>query len=98
MCRRRNIPFYWAKNEQEKYDTLVEIMRRYRCIPDELIYIGSKLSDRRCCQFVPHSFCPDDAGQYLKDICWASFITRGGEGILAELVYLLKDPGWRNID
>lgn len=90
MCKRRNIPFFHAKNEHEKYDKLVDILRRYACVPDEVIFVGAKISDVRCCQFIPKSFCPDDAGQYLKDVCWASFLSKGGEGIVTELVWLLK--------
>jgi len=90
LCRRRNIPFYWARSEQEKYSTLIEIMRRYECTPDEVLYIGSKISDVKCCRLIPRSFCPDDAGQYLKEVCWASFLSAGGCGILVELLYLLK--------
>jgi len=88
MCRRRNIPFYWGKNEKEKVECLGQIMRRYGYTPDETIYIGSKINDKKCCQMIPKSFCPEDAGHYLKDICWAEFTTRGGEGIMPELLYL----------
>ena len=96
MCRRRNIPFYWGKNEHEKYEKLVEILRRYQCTPDEVIYIASKVSDQKCIQLIPKSFCTDDSGEYLKEKCWASFISAGGSGILCELLYLLKN--WENID
>ena len=89
MCKRRSIPFFWAKNEKEKCDKLGEILRRYSSTPDETIYIGSKISDVKCCQMVPKSFCPDDAGHYLKEICWAEFTTEGGCGIMPELLYLL---------
>ena len=40
---------------------------------------------------IPNSLCPDDAGEYLKDSCFASFIEKGGKGILVELLYLLQD-------
>ena len=93
MCKRRNIPFFWAKNEKEKYDKLVEILRRYSCTPEDAIYIGSKISDVKCCQMIPKSFCPDDAGHYLKEICWAEFTTIGGAGIMPELLYLLTKSG-----
>jgi len=91
MCKRKNIAFYWGRNEDEKYSHLGDILRRYSCTPDEAIYIGSKISDRKCCRTVPISFCPGDAGNYLKEICWAEFIANGGEGILVELLYLLKN-------
>lgn len=91
MCKRRNIPFYWGKNEKEKYLKLVEILRRYSCSPDETIYIGSKITDRKCCQLIPKSFCPADASTYLKKICWAEFTINGGKGVLSELLFLLND-------
>lgn len=90
MCKRRNIPFYWGKNEKEKYQKLIEIMHRYNCNPDEIVYIGSKINDRKCCQFIPKSFCPADAGTILHDICWAEFIKKGGKGIMVELLHLLE--------
>ena len=91
MCRRRNIIFYWGKNEEEKYQKLGEIMRRYGVTPDETIYVGSKISDRKCLKMIPNSFCPDDADECLKEICFATFVKKGGEGIFPELLYLLKD-------
>ena len=93
MCKRKNIPFFWARNEKEKCSKLGEILRRYSCTPDETVYVGSKISDVRCCQMIPKSFCPDDAGHYLKEICWAEFITKGGDGIMPELFYLLTKNG-----
>lgn len=93
MCKRKNIPFFWARNEKEKCSKLGEILRRYGCTPDETVYIGSKMSDVGCCQTIPKSFCPEDAGHYLKEICWAEFTTQGGEGIMPELLYLLTKNG-----
>jgi len=90
-CRRRNIPFYWAKNENEKYKKLVEILRRYTCTPDETLFIASRVSDKKCIQLIPKSLCPEDAGHYLKEICWAEFTLKGGQGIFSELLFLLKN-------
>lgn len=90
MCQRRNIKFQSARNEEEKYKILMDLLRKHNCSPDEVIYIGSKISDRKCLRLIPKSFCPDDAGQYVKDLCWAHFTTSGGTGILVELLYLLE--------
>lgn len=91
LCRRRSLPFYWGKNEEEKYQKLIEILRRYNMTPDEAVYIGSKISDRKCLQMIPNSLCPDDSGEYLKEICFATFVKEAGNGIFSELLYLLKD-------
>lgn len=89
MCQHKNLPFYWGKGEKGKHSTLLEILRRYGVTPDETIYIGSKISDRRCMQTIPCSMCPEDSGKYLSDIAWATFITAGGDGIFVELLDLL---------
>jgi len=89
MCNRRHIPFYWGKGEKGKVKALREIMLRYSATPDEVIYIGSKITDRSCMQMIPHSFCPDDVGEYLRSLAWGHFLTISGEGIFVELLDLL---------
>ncbi len=49
------------------------------------------ISDRKCIQLIPESLCTDDAGEYLKNICFASFIKNSGQGIFVELLSLLQD-------
>jgi len=98
MCRRKNLPFYWGKNTEEKYNKFIEILRRYNCTPDEVVFIASKLSDIKCCQLIPKSLCPADAGEYLISKCWTEFKTDGGKGIFVELLYLLTTLKNLNVD
>jgi 3-deoxy-D-manno-octulosonate 8-phosphate phosphatase KdsC-like HAD superfamily phosphatase len=91
MCQRKNLPFYWGKGEKGKHTMLLEILRRYSVTPDETLYIGAKISDRKCMQTIPHSMCPEDAGRYLNDIAWAPLLTWGGEGIFVEILDLLQE-------
>lgn len=91
MCQRRNLPFYWCKGAVEKHSTLLEISRKYNTSLENIIYIGAKISDKKCLQAVPHSMCPDDAGETLKNIVWAQFLIAGGKGIFVELLDLLGD-------
>lgn len=90
FCQRKNIPFYWGKGEKGKHTTLLEILRRYSVTPDEIIYIGSKISDRRCMQTIPCSMCPEESGKYLASIAWTTFTTAGGDGVFVELLDLLQ--------
>jgi len=90
MCQRKNLPFYWGKGEKGKHTMLLEILRRYSVTPDETIYIGSKISDRRCMQTIPCSMCPDGSGKYLTSIAWTSLTTQGGGGVFVELLDLLQ--------
>jgi len=97
MCKRRNIPFYWGRNREEKYKKAIDILHRYSCTPDNTLFIPSKLSDLKCCQLIPKTICPDDVGEYLKSKCWAEFKIGGGEGVLVELVYLLNSIKTLNV-
>lgn len=90
ICQRKNLPFYWGKGADGKFKALSEILRRYDCTPDDAIYIGAKLSDKKCLQTIPYSMCPDDAGIYLKMMVWAPFLTVGGAGVFVELFDMLQ--------
>lgn len=89
MCQRRNLPFYWGKNERGKTEALREILRRYSITPEEVLYIGSKVTDRACMRMIPYSFCPDDAGDFVRRLAWGHFLTMSGEGVFVELLDIL---------
>jgi 3-deoxy-D-manno-octulosonate 8-phosphate phosphatase (KDO 8-P phosphatase) len=59
LCRKRSIPFYHA--ERNKKDVLVQILRRYNCTPENLLYIGCSYSDIDCMKLAEISLCPEDA-------------------------------------
>lgn len=84
-CRRRNIPFYWAK-QKSKVDILLDIMRRYNVSPEETIYLGSKASDIGCMRLVPLSFCPEGSSKLLASI-GSKLETGPGKGVITELYF-----------
>lgn len=89
MCNRRNIPFYWARNEDKKFEALGNIFRRYGITPDQSIYVPSKISDVKCIQTIPRSVCPADVVGFVRNMCMSEFVKNGGEGVLADLLDLL---------
>lgn len=89
MCKRRNIPFYWARGADKKFEALGEILRRYSATPDQTIYIPSKLSDIRCVQTIPKTICPSDVSGIIKRMCVSEFVKSGGEGVMVDLLDLL---------
>lgn len=90
MCQRRNLPFYWGRNEDSKYKCLVDIFRRYNTGPDNTLFVPSRPSDRKCIHTVPISICPDDAN-LIKYMCYMNFTKAGGQGVLSDLVGLLEE-------
>ena len=82
LCRKKNIPFFYDKKKKK---ALVVIMNRYSVAPDEVLYIGNKLSDMECMQQIPLSFCPEDSPGIVKNL--ASYVSHvyGGAGVLCDI-------------
>ena len=85
LCRRKNIPFYWA-NTKPKRDILLDILRRYNISAEETIYIGSKLSDVECLNMIPFSFCPSNSNSKVLSIGNSLDAISGG-GVITELFF-----------
>ncbi len=57
VMRTRNIPAYFVKSNETKFDVLTKkIMPRYNMRPENLLYIGNKLSDVSCMNYAEYSF------------------------------------------
>ncbi len=88
LCNSKNIAFYWAK--ASKRDQLVDILRKNKVTPENVLYIGSGLSDTECIKMVPFSMCPSDAPQEVKLVSYDVFNSQGGFGVFSELYTMLK--------
>ncbi len=82
LCRKKNIPFF---HDKKKKNALVAIMKKYSVVPDEVLYIGNKLSDMECMQQIPMSFCTEDSPGMIKKL--ASYVSPvyGGAGVLCDV-------------
>jgi 3-deoxy-D-manno-octulosonate 8-phosphate phosphatase (KDO 8-P phosphatase) len=88
LCNSKNISFYWAKNS--KKNNLVDILRKYEVTPENILYIGSGLSDVECIKMVPFSICPMDAPDEVKLYSFDVMKSQGGFGVFNELYNILK--------
>lgn len=87
FMRNKNIPFYWA--QKSKKDIFSEIMYRYGVTPDNILYIGSSISDLYCINLSKISVCPKDAPNIVKNNVDFVFESGGGCGIITDLYELL---------
>ncbi len=88
LFQRKQIPFYWAKKDKAKL--LCDILRRYNVTAEDVIYIGSKLSDLHCMDMVPTSFTTNNillANTKDKGYTYRIFESYPGEGIMTELYF-----------
>lgn len=90
VMRSRNIPAYFVKPKETKLDVLTKkIMTRYNMRPENLLYIGNKLSDVPCMNYAEYSFTiPATAS---KVVCAANGSIPGasGKGIITKLYEVL---------
>jgi len=89
LCRKKNIPFYYA--ERNKKDNLVQILRRYDCTPENLLYIGCSYSDINCMKLAEISLCPEDSVSQVKNISDYVIPLYGGSGVLCHVYDLLQE-------
>lgn len=83
LCRKKNIPFFYDR--KKKKNALIAIMQKYSVAPDEVLYVGNKLSDIECMQLIPLSFCTEDSPGIIKNL--ASYVSPiyGGAGVLCDI-------------
>ena len=96
MCRKRNIPFYYV--ERNKKDTLVQILRRYSCTPENLLYIGCSYSDLDCMKLAEFSLCPEDSVSQVKNISDYVVPMYGGSGVLCHVYDILQESFVKKIN
>lgn len=96
MCRRRNIPFYYA--EKGKKDVLIQILRRYNYTPENLLYVGSSYSDIDCMKLAEFSLCPEDSVLQVKNISDYVIPLYGGSGVLCHVYDILQETFVKKIN
>lgn len=91
VMRGKNIPFYYTTNKIEsKTDIINKIINRYNVTPENILYIGSKLSDLPCIDVSEISVVPKDAPTELKHRASIVADVNGGAGIVCYVHNLLK--------
>ncbi len=90
--RSRNIPAYFPSKKESKLEVLHRIMDRYNMKPDNLIYIGNKLTDIPCMNYADSSFSLTHTSLIGRVRSTANHLLNAGpgEGILSELVEILS--------
>ena len=87
LCKKKNIPFFWV--QKNKRTILLDILRKYSVTLEEVVYIGSKLSDVECMNMVPNSFSTNInlRGDYNY------LLSGAGNGVLTELYLAYLNKG-----
>ena len=90
MAKQRQIPFYFARDN--KLDVIKNVLSAMTNWSDltEVGYVGDDYFDVPVLKAVTYSFCPADAPEYIQQVCETILTTKGGEGIVSELLTLYR--------
>lgn len=89
----RNISYTLSRGKN-KEDFLKDVCERNKCKPSDVAYIGDDIFDIGLLQKVGYPFAPLDATEDVFNITFAKRLGRkGGEGVIDELFYYLRDNG-----
>jgi 3-deoxy-D-manno-octulosonate 8-phosphate phosphatase (KDO 8-P phosphatase) len=74
------------QNIKNKKETLDKILKEESLSYDQVAIIGDDLNDFNMLSSVKESFCPNDASEYIKDICKTICTKNGGYGAVREMI------------
>lgn len=89
VMRTRNIPAYFVKEKENKDAMLSKIMSRYNMIPENLLYLGSRLSDVHNMTYAEISFTTLKTNTKLKQAAKVILTSPPGHGVISEVCDIL---------
>jgi YrbI family 3-deoxy-D-manno-octulosonate 8-phosphate phosphatase len=73
-----------------KKESLTAYCNKNKFDPDKVLFIGNDINDKEVMKFVGYPLCPSDAHRSIKNISKYIFDKKGGEGVVRELLDLIK--------
>ena len=90
VMRNKNIPSYFVSSKENKLSILSKkIMPKYNMAPNNLLYIGNKLSDIPCMNYAEVRLATNNASNKVKSVANKLLSTESGKGIICEVYEIL---------
>ena len=74
-----------------KKDALLDYSKKNDIDLKNIAYVGNDINDKDAMAIAGFSFCPNDAHETIKEISGYVFKRNGGEGVIRELLDLIKE-------
>ncbi len=74
-----------------KKDALTDYCQKNEIEIKQVAYVGNDINDKDAMEIVGFSFCPADAHETIKEISDHVFKRNGGDGVIRELLDLIKE-------
>ena len=79
------------QGKHDKLDTLLALIEKYHCTPEQVAYIGDDVLDLVCMRHCGVVGCPADACRQVKEVAHYVCQARGGDGAVREFVEWLLE-------
>jgi len=78
----------------DKKDSLKSFCNEKNISLNKVAYVGNDINDKDAMELVGLTFCPSDAHEKIKTLSNYTFISKGGDGTIRELLdYILDNKG-----
>lgn len=74
------------QGKHEKLETMLQVMEKFECVPEEVAYIGDDILDIPCMERCGLVGCPSDAIDEVKAIATFVASKEGGRGAVREFI------------
>ena len=88
-ARAKKLGLYCLQGIENKKEKLKDYCNNKIIDLKNVAYIGNDINDKNAMEIVGSAFCPSDAHESIKKISNYIFITKGGNGIVRELLDLI---------
>ena len=85
------LDIYCLQDINNKKDALTEYCKKNDIDLKKVAYVGNDINDKDAMAIVDFSFCPADAHETIKEISDHVFKRNGGDGVIRELLDLIKE-------
>jgi 3-deoxy-D-manno-octulosonate 8-phosphate phosphatase (KDO 8-P phosphatase) len=94
ISRAIKLDIYCLQGIDDKKAVLIEYCRKNNINLRHVAYVGNDINDKGVMEIAGITFCPTDAHESILSISDYTFKTKGGEGVIRELLdYLNKHKG-----
>lgn len=83
--RARKLDIEVHQNVQNKYDFVKKLLIKKKLKPSEVFFVGNDLNDLEVINYLPQTFCPEDANKKILDSSATILNKKGGKGVIMAL-------------
>lgn len=90
-ARANKLDIHCFQGIDSKKDKLLKYCQEINIDLSQVAYVGNDINDKDTMEIVGFTFCPADAHETIKEISDHVFKRKGGEGVIRELLDLIKE-------